>query len=220
MMKKRLTYLLYLVLIIVGLSVMLYPAINKNQSLKKHANEVSDYTDAAQKLSRSDYKMMLSEAQMYNIQLQKVKFPYQNYDVVEGYEDILDVSGTGMMGHVLIDKIHVGLPIYHGTSEANLQAGVGHLQGSSLPVGGVGTHAVLSAHSGVPGAELFSQLNKLEIGDRFKISVLNNTLIYEVDQIKVVSPEEIDDLYIDPEQDYCTLMTCTPPGINTHRLLV
>jgi sortase A len=136
------------------------------------------------------------------------------------YEQVLDPFGTGMMGHIEIPKIQVSLPIYHGTSDGVLQVGVGHLEGSSLPVGGEGTHAVLSGHRGLPSASLFTDLDKLEIGDHFIIQVLKETLTYEVDQIKVIEPEDLTKLTIEEGEDLCSLVTCTPYGINTHRLVV
>jgi sortase A len=139
---------------------------------------------------------------------------------VTGYNDTLDLTGTGVMGYIDIDKIGVELPIYHGVDAEVLQIGVGHLEGSSLPVGGVNTHCILSGHRGLPSAKLFTDLNEMAIGDRFTITVLDRVLTYEVDQIKVVLPEDASELAIEEGKDYCTLVTCTPYGINTHRLLV
>lgn len=163
---------------------------------------------------------MFQEADDYNEELNKIDHPFENYGEIPGYDDILNVSGTGIIGYVTIDRIKTELPIYHGTSEGVLQIGVGHLEGSSFPVGGVGTHTVLSAHRGLPSAKLFSNLDEMEEGDTFQITVLNRVLTYQVDQIHIVEPGDLDDLQVDPEKDYCTLMTCTPYGINTHRLLV
>ncbi len=139
---------------------------------------------------------------------------------MSGYTDTLDVSGTGIMGYITISKIGVELPIYHGTSDGVLQVAAGHLEGSSLPVGGAGTHAVISAHRGLPSAKLFTNLDELEVGDTFTITVLDRVLTYEVDQISIVLPTETDLLQPVEGKDYVTLMTCTPYGINTHRLLV
>ena len=146
--------------------------------------------------------------------------PFINYSEVSGYDDILNVTGNGMIGYITIDKINVKLPIYHGTSESILNVAVGNLPGSSLPVGGESTHSVLSAHRGLPSAKLFSDLDKLKERDTFTITVLNRLLTYEVDHISIVEPDKIEDLYIEEGKDYCTLLTCTPYGINTHRLLV
>ena len=136
------------------------------------------------------------------------------------YYDTLDVNGNGMMGYITIEKIKVQLPIYHGTSDQVLNNAVGHVEGSSLPVGGESTHTVLSAHRGLPSAKLFTNLDKLEIGDTFVIKILDRTITYKIDQILVVVPQKIDDLYVEKGKDMCTLITCTPYGINTHRLLV
>ena len=136
------------------------------------------------------------------------------------YEELLDVNGVGIMGYIDIDAIGVELPIYHGTDSSVLNIAVGHLEGSSLPVGGESTHCVLSAHRGLPSARLFTDLDRLKTGDTFTLSVLNRLLTYEIDQILIVKPEEVDTLAIEPGQDLCTLVTCTPYGINSHRLLV
>jgi sortase A len=149
-----------------------------------------------------------------------VNRPFLNYAEAGDYNSILDISGTGIMGYVTIEKLGVELPIYHGTSEGVLQVAAGHLEGSSLPVGGEGTHSVLSAHRGLPSARLFTNLDKMEAGDTFTVTVLDRKLTYQVDQIKIVEPQEINNLIIEEGKDYCTLMTCTPYGINSHRLLV
>ena len=143
-----------------------------------------------------------------------------DFEQVPGYYDALKLEGTTIIGYVKIDKIGVELPIYHGTSDQVLSRGVGHLQGSSLPVGGESTHSVMSAHRGLPSAKLFTDLDRLEIGDTFQIIILDQLLTYQVDQVKVITPREIEDLQIVEGKDYCTLFTCTPSGINTHRLLV
>ena len=134
--------------------------------------------------------------------------------------DVLDVNGMGIMGYIDIDEIGVELPIYHGTDPSVLNVAVGHLEGTSLPVGGVGTHCVLSAHRGLPSARLFTDLDRLKVGDTFTLTVLNRLLTYQVDQVLIVEPDQVEALAIDPNEDYCTLVTCTPYGINTHRLLV
>lgn len=136
------------------------------------------------------------------------------------YESLLNVSENGIIGYIEIPVINCSLPIYHGTDETVLQIAVGHIEGSSLPVGGLGTHCVLSGHRGLPSAKLFTNLDKLSEKDTFYIRVLNETLTYEVDQIRIVEPHEVEALEIEPGKDYCTLVTCTPYGINTHRLLV
>jgi sortase A len=171
-------------------------------------------------LEPEDYSAIFQAAYDYNEALRGIEFPLRNYEEIPGYYDILKLEGTSIIGYMKIDKIGVELPIYHGTSDAVLNRGVGHLEGSSLPVGGESTHSVMSAHRGLPSAKLFTDLDRLEMGDTFQITVLDQVLTYQVDKVKVVSPREIDDLQIVEGMDYCTLFTCTPYGINTHRLLV
>ena len=171
-------------------------------------------------LTEEEKDTMLKKADTYNEKLKDVNRPFLNYAEAGDYNSILDISGTGIMGYVTIEKLGVELPIYHGTSEGVLQVAAGHLEGSSLPVGGEGTHSVLSAHRGLPSARLFTNLDKMEAGDTFTVTVLDRKLTYQVDQIKIVEPQEINNLIIEEGKDYCTLMTCTPYGINSHRLLV
>ncbi|MCC8135218.1 MAG: class C sortase, partial [Ruminococcus sp.] len=178
------------------------------------------YQTAVSEMDDSETERILAEARAYNESLNQVYSPFSNYDEVEGYEDILDITGTGIMGYISIPVIDVELPIYHGTSSEVLNVAVGHLQGSSLPVGGADTHAVISAHRGLPSARLFTDLDKLVEGDTFTITVLDEVLTYEVEDIFIVLPTELDKLEVISGGDYVTLMTCTPYGINTHRLLI
>ena len=219
-MKKNRSNIILDIIFLIGLSVMLYPSFSNYWNSRVQSRAVASYNNDVQKMSKQDYKRMFQEADDYNEELNKIDHPFENYGEIPGYDDILNVSGTGIIGYVTIDRIKTELPIYHGTSEGVLQIGVGHLEGSSFPVGGVGTHTVLSAHRGLPSAKLFSNLDEMEEGDTFQITVLNRVLTYQVDQIHIVEPGDLDDLQVDPEKDYCTLMTCTPYGINTHRLLV
>lgn len=219
-MKKNRSNIILAIIFLIGLSVMLYPSFSNYWNSRVQSRAVASYNNDVQKMSKQDYKRMFQEADDYNEELNKIDHPFENYVEIPGYDDILNVSGTGIIGYVTIDRIKTELPIYHGTSEGVLQIGVGHLEGSSFPVGGVGTHTVLSAHRGLPSAKLFSNLDEMEEGDTFQITVLNRVLTYQVDQIHIVEPGDLDDLQVDPEKDYCTLMTCTPYGINTHRLLV
>ena len=219
-MKKNRSNIILAIIFLIGLSVMLYPSFSNYWNSRVQSRAVASYNNDVQKMSKQDYKRMFQEADDYNEELNKIDHPFENYGEIPGYDDILNVSGTGIIGYVTIDRIKTELPIYHGTSEGVLQIGVGHLEGSSFPVGGVGTHTVLSAHRGLPSAKLFSNLDEMEEGDTFQITVLNRVLTYQVDQIHIVEPGDLDDLQVDPEKDYCTLMTCTPYGINTHRLLV
>ena len=163
---------------------------------------------------------MFQVAYDYNQALYETDYPLMDYEEIPGYYDTLKLPGSSMIGYVKIDKIGVELPIYHGTSDEVLNVGVGHLEGTSLPVGGENTHSVMSAHRGLPSAKLFTDLDRLEPGDTFQITVLDQVLTYQVDQVKVITPTEVEDLLIAEGKDYCTLFTCTPYGINTHRLLV
>ena len=205
---------------LIGISILLYPAFSNYWNSKTQSRAIVDYESVLEQLKPEDYSAIFQAAYDYNEALYAVDFPLMNYEEVPGYYDTLKMEGTSIMGYVKIDKIGVELPVYHGTSDAVLNRGVGHLEGSSLPVGGESTHSVMSAHRGLPSAKLFTDLDRMEIGDTFQVTVLDQVLTYQVDQVKVITPTEIDDLQIVEGKDYCTLFTCTPYGINTHRLLV
>ena len=219
-MRKNLSTIILILIFLVGLSVMLYPSVSDAVNRKHQSRAVAGYAEEVEQLSDADYQTYFDAADAYNRQLNTTPNAFYKPDLVSGYAQTLDISGTGIMGYITIPKISVELPIYHGTDEGVLQVAAGHLEGSSLPVGGAGTHAVISAHRGLPSAKLFTNLDELEVGDRFTITVLNRVLTYEVDQISIVLPTEIDQLLSTEGMDYVTLMTCTPYGINTHRLLV
>ena len=219
-MKKHISTIILILIFLVGLSVLLYPAVSEWWNSKVETKAIVDYDNTLSNMSEADYEAEFAAADAYNASLREISMPLINYSEVPGYDDILNVMGNGMIGYIAIDKINVKLPIYHGTSEGILNVAVGNLSGSSLPVGGESTHAVLSAHRGLPSAKLFSDLDKLKERDTFTITVLNRLLTYEVDHISIVEPDKIEDLYIEEGKDYCTLLTCTPYGINTHRLLV
>ena len=219
-MRKNLSTIILILIFLVGLSVMLYPSVSDAVNRKHQSRAVASYAEEVEQLSDADYQAYFDAADAYNRQLNTTPNAFYKPDLVSGYAQTLDISGTGIMGYITIPKISVELPIYHGTDEGVLQVAAGHLEGSSLPVGGAGTHAVISAHRGLPSAKLFTNLDELEVGDRFTITVLNRVLTYEVDQISIVLPTEIDQLLPTEGMDYVTLMTCTPYGINTHRLLV
>lgn len=218
--KKDKRNVMLVFVFIIGLSVMLYPPISSYWNSKVQSRTVASYSNAVKSLTEEEKDTMLKKADTYNEKLKDVNRPFLNYAEAGDYNSILDISGTGIMGYVTIEKLGVELPIYHGTSEGVLQVAAGHLEGSSLPVGGEGTHSVLSAHRGLPSARLFTNLDKMEAGDTFTVTVLDRKLTYQVNQIKIVEPQEINDLTIEDGKDYCTLMTCTPYGINSHRLLV
>ena len=219
-MKKDKTSLILFLVFLIGLSVMLYPSFSNYWNSKRQTQAVAAYDAAVNRMSDKDYEKYFAEAEAYNQELAGLSDPLENYEKLPGFANILNITASGVLGYVTIDRIDTQLPVYYGTSEGTLQIGVGLLNGTSFPVGGKGSHAVLSAHRGLPSAELFSRLDEMEEGDTFQITVLNRVLIYEVDQIHIVVPENVKDLAIDSDQDYCTLMTCTPYGINTHRLLV
>ena len=219
-MRKNLSTIILILIFLVGLSVMLYPSVSDAVNRKHQSRAVAGYAEKVEQLSDADYQTYFDAADVYNRQLNTTPNAFYKPDLVSGYAQTLDISGTGIMGYITIPKISVELPIYHGTDEGVLQVAAGHLEGSSLPVGGAGTHAVISAHRGLPSAKLFTNLDELEVGDRFTITVLDRVLTYEVDQISIVLPTEIDQLLPTEGMDYVTLMTCTPYGINTHRLLV
>lgn len=219
-MKKKNTTLILLGIFSIGLFILLYPMISQYWNSTRQSRAVNSYENKLQKISTQDYQKMFDEAYSYNEKLSKLQFPLVQYSSLDNYQNILDINGNGMIGYVAIPKIKIELPIYHGTSAAVLNVAAGHLEGSSLPVGGNGTHAIISAHRGLPSSKLFTDLNKLEEGDTFTITVLDKTFTYQVDKISVIKPSEITELVSVPGKDYVTLMTCTPYGINTHRLLV
>lgn len=205
---------------LIGLSLLLYPSISNWWNSLHASSVIVDYEKARETLTEADYKVLFDKAEAYNRKIKKIDFPLMYHDQVDGYEDALNLDGSGVMGYITIDKIHVKLPILHGTSEGVLQKAIGHLEGTSLPTGGAGNHCVLSAHRGLPSAKLFTDLDQMKTGDRFTLTVLNRELIYEVDQILTVEPQEVEALYPVQGEDYCTLVTCTPYGVNSHRLLV
>ena len=219
-MKKHKTVIFLTLGFLVGICILLYPSFSDFWNSKTQSRAITNYESVLENLKPEDYTAIFEHAHAYNKALYETDFPLTDYPEVPGYYDTLRVTDNDMIGYLKIDRIGVELPIYHGTSDKVLSKGVGHLEGSSLPVGGENTHCVMSAHRGLPSSKLFTDLDRLEKGDTFQIVVLNQVLTYQVDQIKVVTPTEIEDLQIIEGGDYCTLFTCTPYGINTHRLLV
>ena len=218
--KNSLSAIILVAAFIVGLSLVLYPSVSNYWNSKVQSKAIVNYEQILSEGDANEFARMIKAADEYNSQLLSLQSPFINYAKIPGYNDILNIGNSGIMGYITIEKIQVQLPIYHGTSAEVLNVAVGHLKGSSLPVGGEGTHSVLSAHRGLPSAKLFSELDKLDVGDIFTITVLDRELTYEVDQVLVVLPSDTEALYPEQGKDYCTLMTCTPYGINTHRLLV
>lgn len=219
-MKKVLPTVILIFLFLIGLSLLLYPSVSNWWNSMHASNAIVDYDAAREGLTEADYSELFRAAERYNTELSTIDFPLMYHEQVAGYEEQLNMNSSGIMGYITIPKIQVQLPIYHGTSEGVLQKGVGHLAGSSLPIGGEGYHAVLSAHRGLPSAKLFSDLDRMRQGDRFSLTILDRVLFYEVDQIQTVEPQEVENLYPIAGEDHCTLVTCTPYGVNSHRLLV
>lgn len=222
--RIRPSSVLLILLFLLGLCVLLYPLISEQWNSWRQAQLVSEYDIQMASISDEESARWLTQAEAYNKTLVGKGIPdafaYIPVEEDQYYREQLAFREDGMMGTLTIPRISVNLPIYHTASEESLEKGVGHLQGSALPVGGLGTHSVLSAHRGLPSSVLFTDLDQLKEGDHFYIRVLNRNLAYEVDQIKTVEPTRTEDLNVDQNQDYVTLVTCTPYGINSHRLLV
>lgn len=221
MKKKNLTTVLLILAFLAGLSLLLYPTVSDYWNSLHQSRAITEYAEQVNELDNELYEQLWADARSYNQTLLQNPDRYEMTDEERAeYDSLLDVSGTGIIGYIEIPLIGCSLPIYHGTEESVLQIAVGHIEGTSLPVGGAGCHSVLSGHRGLPSAKLFTDLDKLTVGEDFILRILDETLTYEVDQILIVEPYELDALAIDPERDYCTLVTCTPYGINSHRLLV
>lgn len=203
-----------------GLGVVLYPTVSSWVNDRTQSRAVVDYDGEVEGLDPARVEAIFAEAEAYNERLASLAVPLVEYEQAEGYEQALDITGTGIMGYVEIPKIDVRLPIYHGTSNDVLVQATGHFEGTTLPIGGSGRHAVIAGHRGLPSAVLFTYLDKLVVGDRFTVTVLDRVMTYEVDQVKETDPTQLEELAIVPGRDYVTLLTCTPYGINTDRLLV
>ena len=219
--KGNFTTLLLILVLLAGLSLLLYPSVSDYWNSFHKTRAIAAYAEEVANLNQDQYDEIWAAAESYNASLTDRVNAYLLSDAQkEEYQQLLNVSGLGVMGYIEIPSIDCALPIYHGTEESVLQIAVGHLEWSSLPVGGESTHCVLSGHRGLPSAKLFTNLDKLQTGDIFMLRVLDNVLTYEVDQILIVEPQEPGTLRIEEGKDFCTLVTCTPYGINTHRLLV
>lgn len=220
-MKKKLTTLLLVLILLLGVAVLLYPTVSDYYNSFHQSRAIASYAEQVAEMDTEEYERLWAQAVEYNQSLLGRDNPfYMSEAEREVYNNVLNYSGNGIMGYISIPKIKCELPIYHSTDESVLQVAVGHLEGSSLPVGGESTHCVMSGHRGLPSAKLFTNLDQVVEGDLFFIQVLNETLTYEVDQVRIVLPDELDDLYIQRGRDLCTLVTCTPYGINSHRMLV
>ena len=220
-LKKNGLTLILLLIMLIGLGLLGYPTFSDYWNSFHQSRAIASYAQSVADMSQEKYDEIIESAENYNRALSKtgIKWSLTEKEKKE-YEKQLVVGDTCVMGYIYIPKIDITLPIYHGTDEAVLQMAIGHLEGTSLPVGGRGSHCVLSGHRGLPSAKLFSDLDKMAEGDTFSLTIMNRTLTYEVDQIRVVEPTDLSDLSIEKGKDYCTLVTCTPYGINTHRLLV
>lgn len=220
--KNTIIIICFILVILLGAGAATYPLIASINNEHTQSLVQTEYEEKLQQLDTSEIDAALAAAREYNKTISTVQI--EDVDKIKAdlppYEDLLNLANNGIMGYIEIPTINIDLPIYHGTTGAAMEKGAGHMEGTSLPVGGIGTHAVISAHSGMASAKLFTDLDKLKLGDMFFITVCNQKLAYEVDNIAVVEPTDIDLIRIDTQQDYVTLLTCTPYGVNTHRLLV
>ena len=220
-MKRRMQNIFIVLFFLLGLSLVLYPSVSDYWNSFHQSKAIQSYAENVVSMDESVYEKILQDAVEYNEHLAKYGQSWILTDEqLTDYNNQLNVVGNGLMSYVEIPKINCTLPIYHGTGDAVLQIAIGHIEGSSLPVGGESTHCVLSGHRGLPSAKLFSELDQLAEGDTFMIRTLNEIYTYEVDQIRIVLPNELNNVVIEEGKDYCTLVTCTPYGINTHRILV
>lgn len=221
--KKRgpsVSTIILVVILLAGVGIVLYPSVSDWWNSMHATQAIASYVSAVEEISTEEKDEIFEAARKYNTRLANgVNFVLSEEEYAE-YEKLLDITGTGIMGYVQISAIGVNLPVYHSVDEGVLQIAVGHIPGSSLPVGGERTHAVLSGHRGLPSAKLFSDLDQMVEGDTFTVNIMDETITYMVDQIRIVLPEETDELAIQPGRDYCTLVTCTPYGVNSHRMLV
>ena len=219
--KGSFTTIILVLIMVVGAGIMAYPTFSDWWNSYHQTRAIASYVSAVEEMDPKKVQEMLDAARAYNKRLLTKSNRYMMSDAEkEEYRSILDVTGTGVMGYIQINSIGVNLPIYHGVDEAILQIAIGHIEGTSLPVGGPSTHAAVSGHRGLPSAKLFTDLDKMVEGDTFTVTVLDQTITYEVDQIRIVEPTDISDLNLTLGEDYMTLITCTPYGINTHRMLV
>ena len=221
MKKDTLSNLILILVLILGLSLMLYPSFADWWNSRHQSYAVASYMEQVAKMDDDQYRQIWESARQYNTSLTERVNGYALDEAQKAqYEEVLNIGGNGIMGYIEIPSIQVHLPIYHGTDDAVLQVAIGHLDWTSLPTGGESTHCVVSGHRGLPSARLFTDLDKLSVGDYFMMHVLDEVLTYEVDQIRIVLPQETEDLLIQEGKDLVTLVTCTPYGVNSHRMLV
>ncbi|MCR5342622.1 MAG: class C sortase [Butyrivibrio sp.] len=220
-LKRIIPNIVFSIIFLVGICIFLYPSVSNYINSRHQSKAISNYEEALAAISEEDYSTFWREANAYNEELAQKSLSFTLTDEeLERYNSIMDPTGTGIIGYIEIENIGVNLPIYHGTEETVLQVGIGHLEGTSFPTGQKSTHTVLSGHRGLPSSKLFSDLDQMIVGDTFLLHILDQTFAYQVDQINIVLPEETNELAIVNNKEYVTLVTCTPYGVNTHRLLV
>jgi len=221
MKKGSITNLILILVLLLGLSLLLYPSFSDYWNSKQQSYAVASYVQSVSSISKDQYKEMWDAAIAYNKSLLSRENEYVLSErQKEQYDKLLSINGSPIMGYVDIPTIGVYLPLYHGTEEAALQVAIGHLEWTSLPTGGASTHCAVSGHRGLPSARLLTDLDRLIVGDYFIVNVLDKMFTYEVDRIRIVEPHQVDELLIQQGKDLCTLVTCTPYGVNSHRLLV
>jgi len=219
-LNRKILKIILIITFFIGISILIYPFISQYHNSKVQSKVVKEYKNNIENIEKEDYTHIFEEAENYNKELLKLDYPFIEYTKLSNYNNIININNDGMIGYIKIDKLKLELPIYHGTSNSVLNTKVGHLEGTSLPIGGINTHSVLAAHRGLPSKELFTNITKLELGDTFEVTVLDRTLTYQVDNIVVVHPTDTTYLQVEENKDYITLLTCTPYGLNFHRLLV
>ena len=220
-LKKHFLTMIIMIVMLVGIGLLLYPSVANYWNQFHQTRAIMAYNDTVSSLSTEDYEKILNDAKEYNKKLGETGIVWKMSKAQKAeYEKQLAVDSSGIMGYVSVPKFHIKLPVYHGTNESVLQIAIGHLEQTSLPVGGESSHCEVSGHRGLPSARLFTDIDKIKEGDTWTMNVLNETLTYECDQIRIVEPEDLSNLQIAKGKDYCTLITCTPYGVNTHRLLV
>ncbi|MGN0317422.1 MAG: class C sortase [Lachnospira sp.] len=218
-MRKHLINILLVIIILAGFAIILYPSFSNWWNDSRTSRVISSYQDEIKDIDQEKIDAMFEEADEYNRRLAECEDQYSEYKRAGNYDEVMNIA-DGVIGYISIPVIQVEYPIYHGTSDDVLNVAVGHIEGSSIPVGGESTHSVLSAHRGLPSAKLFSDLDKMEIGDIFTINILDRVMTYQVEEIIIINPNELEELEVIPGKDYVTLLTCTPYGINSHRLLL